>query len=105
MDDPELALEQHLERLDDDDEQEFVSSPSDSEVNGPVESSVEMNSVYGPTVNKEQQAYQEQAYQEQAYSIYRHAHVLMQPAINPRANSLQHSVSGSEDNSSIASFE
>lgn len=84
MDDPELALDQHLERLDDD-EQEFASSPSDSEVNGPVDSSVEMNSVYGSTVSKDQ-----------AYSMYRHAHVLIPPV---------NSVSGSEDNSSIASFE
>lgn len=93
MDDPELALDLHLQQLDHERE-EFESSPSDSEVNGGsvVESSVEMNGVYGSTsVNKEQ-----------AYALYRH--LLMQPA-NPRTNSLQNSVSGSEDNSSIASFE
>lgn len=92
MDDPELALEEAVQRLDSE------SSASDSEVNGGearsvVESSVEMNGPMYTSVNKEQ-----------AFALYRH--LLMQP-INPRGNlnSLQNSVSGSEENSSIASFE
>lgn len=91
MDDPELVLDLQLQRLDHERE-EFESSPSDSEVNGGsvVESSVELNGVYGTSVNKE------------SYALYRH--LLMQPT-NPRTNSLQNSVSGSEENSSIASFE
>lgn len=92
MDDPELALEEAVQRLDSE------SSASDSEVNGSesrsVVDSVEM--YHGPTVNKEQ-----------AFALYRHLLMQAQP-INQRGNlmnSLQNSVSGSEENSSIASFE
>jgi hypothetical protein len=99
MDDPELALDLQLERLDNvDSEQEFGSPTSDSEVNGNsvVDSSgsVEpLGSVFPiPNVNKEQ-----------AYALYRH--LMLQQQANPRTNSLQNSVSGSEDNSSIASYE
>ena len=87
MDDPELALEKAVQRLD-------SESSGDSEVNGGesrsvVESSVELNGMYGPN---------------QDFTRYRH--LLMQPRINQRnLNSLQNSVSGSEDNSSMASFE
>lgn len=91
--DPELALEKAVQRLDSE------SSASDSEVTGSesrsvVDSNVEL--YHGPTVNKEQ-----------AFALYRHLLMQAQP-INPRSNlvnSLQNSVSGSEENSSIASFE
>lgn len=90
MDDPELALEKAIDRLD--------SESSDSEVNaGETRSVVETaemtngNGIY----NKEQ-----------AYNMYnRQQHHLRMPPCRNHLNSLKTSVTGSEDNSSIASFE
>lgn len=95
--DPELALEKAVQRLDSE------SSASDSEVGSEprsvVDSSVELEMFRGPTVNKEQ-----------AFALYRHFLMQSQP-INQTVqrgnhlNSLQNSVTGSEENSSVASFE
>lgn len=87
MDDPELALEKAIDRLD--------SESSDSEVNAgeprSVVESTEMGNGNG-IYNKEQ-----------AYIMY-NRHLRMPPCRN-HLNSLKTSVSGSEDNSSITSFE
>ena len=92
MDDPELALEKAIDRLD--------SESSDSEVNAgearSVVESTEMGSGNG-IYNKEQQ-YNMIGYNNSS------RHLRMPPCRN-HLNSLQTSVSGSEDNSSIASFE
>ena len=88
MDDYELALEKAVQQLD--------SESSDSEVNDSESCSVVENGhgIYGG--NK----------QEQAYNLYRTLLVQRQQPGGGRNlnNSIQNSVSGSEDNSSIASF-
>ena len=89
MDDSDLALEQAVQRLD--------SESSGDEANGlkpvsencsVVDSELEVNGAY-PSENS-------------SYILYQHMSMLMEQ--RRKVNSLQHSVSGSEDNSSIASF-
>ena len=91
MDDPELALEKAVQQLD-------SESSADSEVNDSESCSVVENGhgIYGG--NKQEQAFNN--------IMYRTWLMQRQPGGGRNLNnSIQNSVSGSEDNSSIASFE
>ncbi len=89
MDDSDLALEQAVLRLD-------SESSGGSEANG-----LEPVSENCSVVDSELDGYPPS---ENSYILYQHMSMLMEMEQRRKVNSLQHSVSGSEDNSSMASF-